>query len=390
MRLMMAWLQHLLIVLPAVANFYVASISSPAAYVGCVLLALFAIRLMEFKRDAAIALLPISIAGYGWMANEYGGVMFFLFYSGLVSAFIYFRRPALIAIMSLLTLVVLNAGAADHGLTHAWTINLTWGAMALLLTAAAATERKKAALEGLYDAMTHNHEALEQERRRTREFARKVEDYAQVEERSRIATELHDDLGHRLIRVKMMTEATLQLLEREPDKARAMLEQVRDQMEMSMDNMRRTVRKLRPAEENAARKYALNRLIEDAGRDLGIAVTLDIAGRPKPLYPSVEYVLYRNAQEAITNAVRHGGATAVEVELRFEPDALAMRVANNGSLPGDITSGLGLNGMRERIAMLGGKLVLSADGRFAITTLLPYNENGQQTPDSNLTPGTDH
>jgi signal transduction histidine kinase len=208
------------------------------------------------------------------------------------------------------------------------------------------------------------------------DYAMQVEDYAQAEERGRIAKEIHDDLGHRLIRLKMMMEAVLQLLDREPDRARAMLEQIRGQLEESMDNMRRTVRKLKPPEVGGARTYALDRLIEEAGRDLRIGIQFQVTGRPAPLYPSVEYVLYRNVQEAITNAVRHGGATAVEVELDFRTDAVVMSVANDGALPqSDVRYGLGMRGMQERIELLGGRLLIGSKGRFSVTTILPFLES---------------
>jgi two-component system NarL family sensor kinase len=374
MRLLLAWLQHLLIVLPAIATLYVSSIPSPGEYVGYILLALLILRLTMFAPRAAFFLLPIQILGYGWLCNVYGGLLFFLIFSGLVSAFLYFRKPVEIGVMVILSIVTLNSVVLDQSMKTLWIVNLVWLALTLLLASNYILNRKQERFERLYDALSNSHDQLEQERTRMLEYARKVEDYAQVEERGRIAIELHDDLGHRLIRVKMMTEAVLQLMEHDPQKAKHMLEQVRGQMEESMNNMRSTVRKLHPLEALNTRRYALPRLIEDAGRDLQIAVSFEITGRPLPLYPSVEYVLYRNAQEAITNAVRHGGATAVEIELYFAPDIVTMNITNNGKLPQDVSYGMGLRGMQERLAMLGGKLSVSLERGFVLSTVVPYHE----------------
>jgi two-component system NarL family sensor kinase len=374
MRLMLAWLQHLLIVLPAIATLYVSSIPSPGEYVGYILLALLILRLTMFAPRAAFFLLPIQILGYGWLCNVYGGLLFFLIFSGLVSAFLYFRKPVEIGVMVILSIVTLNSVDLDQSMMTLWIVNLVWLALTLLLTAIYTVNSKQERFERLYDTLSNSHDQLEQERTRMLEYARKVEDYAQVEERGRIAIELHDDLGHRLIRVKIMTEAVLQLMEHDPLRAKHMLEQVRGQMEESMNNMRSTVRKLQPPDALNARRYALPRLIEDAGRDLQIAVSFEITGRPLPLYPSVEYVLYRNAQEAITNAVRHGGATAVEIELYFAPDTVTMNITNNGKLPQDVSYGMGLRGMQERLAMLGGQLSVSVERGFVLSTVVPYHE----------------
>ncbi|KIL36197.1 hypothetical protein SD71_09615 [Cohnella kolymensis] len=372
MRPLLGWIQHLLILLPAIATMYVTEIKSPAVYVGYILLALLVVRIAELMPNASYLLLPLEMIGFGWLGSYYGGLLFFLVYAALISAFMHFRQIPALAVMALISLVAVNVIAPEQDIRSLWIVNLIWLALTLMLSAMYISERKKEDLEAVYEAASLRNERLLEERGRIQEFAQTVEDYAQVEERGRIATELHDDLGHRLIRVKMMTEAVLQLLDREPDKARQMLEQVRGQMEESMNNMRSTVRKLKPPEESSQRRYALHRLIEDAGRDLQIEVKLEMTGRPVPLYPSVEYVLYRNAQEAITNAVRHGAATAVNIELCFEPHSVRMSVANNGTIPAESAYGLGLRGMEERITMLGGKLLLSSEPCFSITTIIPY------------------
>ncbi len=139
-----------------------------------------------------------------------------------------------------------------------------------------------------------------------------------------------------------------------------------------MDNMRRTVRKLTPATQEGTRRYSLTRLITDAGQSMGIEVQMEIQGLAQPLYPSMEIVLYRNAQEAITNAVRHGGATKVRITLLFSRKSVRMSVANNGDLPsGEAASGLGMLGMKERAGMLGGKIEVECKAQYEVITELP-------------------
>ena len=77
------------------------------------------------------------------------------------------------------------------------------------------------------------------------------------------------------------------------------------------------------------------------------------------LDPDAELVLYRVAQEALTNALRHGACSRVTIEVRREEDAVVLRVADDGAGVGDAMSGAGIRGMRERAAMIGGRLRFS-------------------------------
>jgi signal transduction histidine kinase len=316
--------------------------------------------------------------GFGWLSHTYGGILYFLVYSGLISAYLYFRRPVEIASMVLLSGIILNSVILSDSAQASWISNLVWLGFTLLLTAIYNVNRIQERLELKVETLTEYQDQLEQERARAMEYARKVESYAQVQERGRIATELHDDLGHRLIRVKMMTEAALQLMEQHPQQAIRMVEQVRGQLEESMNNMRYTVRKLQPVDKHNERQYGLHRLIEDAARDLQIEVSFDLKGKPFPLYPSIEFVLYRNAQEAITNAVRHGGASAVEITLDFSEAAVIMNITNNGSIPESVSDGLGLKGMKDRLAVIGGQLQVSLESGFVISTIVPIHEASQR------------
>lgn len=378
MRPLLVWLQHLLILLPAVATLYVVNIPTAANYVGYILLALLCVRITELAPRFAYLLVPIELIGFGCLSNTYGGLLYFLLFSGIISIYLYFSRLVEIAAMMVLSVAVLLVVTVGSSTETAWTSILIWIACTFLLTANYANNRNREKLERLVENLSDSQDHLEQERARAMEYARQVEDYAQVQERGRIATELHDDLGHRLIRVKMMTEAALQLMEHSPEQAVRMVEQVRGQLEESMNNMRYTVRKLQPVETPNVRRYALHRLIEDAARDLQIDVSFELTGKPFPLYPSIEFVLYRNAQEAITNAVRHGGASAVEIGLDFAPDKVIMNITNNGKLPKDVSYGMGLKGMQERLTVIGGQLRVSLERGFVISTIVPYHQMSQR------------
>jgi len=371
MRSPLVWLQHLLIALPAIATLLETDIPNVGRYVACILSALLFARLLNYVRKHGLLLLLPGTIAFGWLFHEYGGLLYFLQYSLLAYAAASLRKPAELIIVFLFSILVLNAYASGQDSGTIWVMNLVWLVLTMLLVAYRMQNRKEIRLEESVEKLTGSQDQLEQERARVLEYARKVEDYAQVQERSRIATELHDDLGHRLIRVKMMSEAALQLMESNPGQAASLIGQVRGQLEESMNNMRYTVRKLQPVDSSGSRRYALHRLIEDAARDMQIEVDFKITGMPFPLYPSLEFVLYRNAQEAITNAVRHGGATAVKVGLDFSEEQIVMSISNNGTSPRDLSFGLGLKGMQDRLSVVGGQLRIETDPRFVLTNVVP-------------------
>ena len=240
-----------------------------------------------------------------------------------------------------------------------------WTTNAALLYAVNQFENKHHQVEELYEELALKNEELERTRRRILDHASQIEQYAQAEERNRIAKDIHDDLGHRLIRVKMMSEAAIKLFDSDVNRARGIVEQIRDQLQNSMERMRITVRKLIASDEEVARRYALDRIVAESAKELGIAISFQVLGMPRPLYPSIELILFKNAQEAITNAVRHGKASAITVELKFLTDNIVLKISNNGALPKEpIVAGLGMRGMRDRIAIPGESLNGSKQSSF--------------------------
>ncbi len=370
----LVWLRMLLVLAPAVITALAADIPSYSEYVAAILLGLIVVRVGMFKPAWLPILLPIELLGFGLLASVYDGLLYCAVYSAMLAGTLYLRDRLSQGLILLLSLGVLIAAVANQPETVRISAVLFWFAAAALLAAYAAVARRLEQTGRELEKLAGSREKVEASRRQTLDYARQVERHAQAEERSRIARELHDDLGHRMIRLKMMSEAVLHLFEHDPNRARELTEQIRNQLEDSMENMRRTVRKLQPVEESG-RQYALDRLIDDAARDLHIDVSFTITGRPEPLYPSLEFVLYRNAQEAITNAVRHGQAAAVAVELAFADREVRLTVTNDGSLPpSPIRQGIGLRGMEERVALLGGRLEIEQEGSFRIMTAIPIRD----------------
>ncbi|SDC78782.1 Signal transduction histidine kinase [Paenibacillus sp. UNCCL117] len=376
---MLVRLRYLLLILPAVGTAWFVPLSE-MGQLTCLLLLLFAwdrlrqSRLPDRLQPMAAAIETLALIG---LSHLYGGLLFLCHFSTLISAALH-SKGRLHPVQLAVHLIGLNAslhGTDDWRLLAAANLcALTTGGLLLRLTD---TGEQKKQLERVYDELRSKAYELDAARSRLVEYAGKVEQLAQAEERTRIARDIHDELGHKLIRSKMMLEAAVRLMPEQPERAHELTVQVRDHLTDSMESLRHTVRKLKPADAEL-QSYSLHRLIDNLAADHGLEVRHHISGLPRPIYPSLEIILYRNAQEAVTNAIRHGGASEIGIHLHYAPAQVVMTVSNNGRRPdlASLRKGLGLSGMEERVRLVGGDLQLRGDDSFAVVTSLPLHAGG--------------
>ncbi|MEJ3749421.1 histidine kinase [Actinomycetes bacterium KLBMP 9797] len=220
---------------------------------------------------------------------------------------------------------------------------------------------------------------LAQERISAEERARRT----LLEERTRIARELHDVVAHHLSVISIQAQVAPHLVPDPPEELMANLAGIRGNALAALGELRRVLGVLRLTDASSGRaehvpQPTLDQLGElvDNVRRAGLTVTTEIAGQPRPLPPGVELSAYRIVQEALSNAIRHAPGATVRVEIDYQPASLAVRVRNTAparSAPPSTGAGHGLLGMRERAAMLAGKLAAGStpDGGYAVTATLP-------------------
>jgi signal transduction histidine kinase len=206
-----------------------------------------------------------------------------------------------------------------------------------------------------------------------------------LEERSRIARELHDVVAHHMSVIAIQAEAAPYRVPDPPKELTSSFADIRANALQALAELRRVLGVLRAErdDDQAAPQPTLGRLGElVAGvRGAGLAVETTVAGTPRPLPAGVEVSAYRIVQEALSNAMRHAPGSQVRVELAYTAAALRLCVVNGppraaaATLPGP---GHGLLGMRERAAMLGGELTAAptAGGGYAVTAVLPLPREG--------------
>ncbi|OPH47745.1 hypothetical protein BC351_10885 [Paenibacillus ferrarius] len=362
--------RYLLILIPAVASMFLESYMSNGAYVFVILLFLWIaeLRRIVFSKSAWMLLLEIGFSG--WLSYHYDGILFILFYSTLLSYIPSMNQGTRFSFLGI-QIIVLNLSLHNQSGNDYVIANLIFLATSMLLLHMQRINQNKDDVELLYDQLRRQHYELDEARSQLMDYARQVENIAQIEERNRISRDIHDELGHKLIRLKMMMEASLRIIPTQPSKGMEMLASVRDQLTEGMEMLRSTVRRLKP-DEDSLQTYSLDRLIEDLTQENGISIEVALEGMPYVLYPSLSFILYRNAQEAITNAIRHGSATRVNIQLTYEPKQITMRITNNGKTPqAPYVKGIGMKGMEERSKLIGGHLFVTIEDHYAITTVLP-------------------
>ncbi len=179
---------------------------------------------------------------------------------------------------------------------------------------------------------------------------------AQEAERQRLAQELHDEVGQTLTAVLLQLKHAA---DRAPQTVRDDLHQAQETTRAGLDEIRRIARRLRPGVlEELGLRSALRALTTEFTTSRLSATTHFTPGLP-PLDPATELVLYRIAQEGLTNTARHARATHVEVHLRPHPDGrVSLLVRDNGQGIGAAAEGAGISGMRERALLIGADLTI--------------------------------
>ncbi len=194
-----------------------------------------------------------------------------------------------------------------------------------------------------------------------------VEHMATIAERERISRDLHDLLGHTLSMITLKAELAGKLFERDPAACRQEIREIETAARDALSEVRTAV--------SGYRTSGLAQALATARASLGAAgIGFDEQVQPFALPPAAEHVLALALREAVTNIVRHAGATRCAFTLALEQGVIVFRVADDGAALADgkvIDPGNGLRGMRERVAALGGTVALRVERGLALELTLP-------------------
>jgi signal transduction histidine kinase len=206
------------------------------------------------------------------------------------------------------------------------------------------------------------------------ELAATREELAKVSrdaERARVARDIHDTLAQGFASVLLQLEAVATELDADGEAARRHLAAAQDTARANLAEARSLVGALTPPDLRASSLVeALRRLVERTGREIGAAVVFEVTGTPRALPANQEVVLFRGAQEALTNVGKHAAARTVEVGLGFDTVGVCLRVRDDGKGFANGSDGFGLAGMRARVLEVGGTMAVEPTPGGGVTVRL--------------------
>ncbi|HEC62587.1 MAG TPA: sensor histidine kinase [bacterium] len=190
------------------------------------------------------------------------------------------------------------------------------------------------------------------------EYAVTSENEAKVNERKRVAREVHDTLGYALTNLIMMMEESLDI---SAGRQRILIEQALSQANEGLQEVRRAVHALGSTQnDETSGPKAIYRLVKSFEKATHIKVVLHLGDIPWSFGNEANQIAYRLVQEGITNAIRHGKCSEITVYLTRDGYGIRLNIWDNGIGFSDVEEGYGLQGMRERIASIEGTLEISS------------------------------
>ena len=251
----------------------------------------------------------------------------------------------------------------------------------------------------LVEQLAQSNSELEEAHRQLAQSVAQEQELAVLRERTRLAREMHDTIGHALVLISVKLEAAQRLRERDPERCDHELESTKQIARETMTALRASIADLRsPTLEHAQINHALSRAVREFAQRTGLHVTYTFQADIDRLSEAIEETLWKVSQEAFANIEKHAHASHVQVRIRRQDEKLLMhihddgiglaqtlyQIQKDGSLVYSSSNGhYGLRGMRERVEAIGGHLTLHS-GKEQGTTIeielpLAYSESMEET-----------
>lgn len=201
---------------------------------------------------------------------------------------------------------------------------------------------------------------------------KKIKELAIFEERNRIAREIHDSVGHHLTGLVMNLDFCEKIAAGKPSMAAEQISKCRMLAKDCLSEIRRSVKALKPvAVESNNLMSSLNELVTGSMEKFSIDVALKISGEVYITKPEFDAAVYRACQEAVTNSVRHGNSTNIQIDIEYGEKEFVLSVSDNGKGCQKINMGSGLTGMKERFEQFDGVVEFDSVHGFSIKITVP-------------------
>ncbi len=216
----------------------------------------------------------------------------------------------------------------------------------------------------LYRELLNAHKKLQN-------YSDKIRQLTLIEERNRITKDLHDTLGHNITGLIMQLEMASSLINEDLDTSKQLIEASKENARNNLKQVRTILSALR--EDTPYDTIdSIKDLVSDFSKKTGIDIQFHVGGTIIKLSPDGYIILYRIIQEAMTNAVRHGQASKIDIHILFRDSEIQFKVEDNGIGCDIIIEGFGLKGMKDRVSQLGGTISYHSTHGFIINGSIPF------------------
>lgn len=234
----------------------------------------------------------------------------------------------------------------------------------------------------LNEKLNMTNEELRQANLLLKTYAKEVEKAAATRERNRLAREIHDTLGHSLTGIITGIEACTALIDAAPDATKMQLKVIADVARQGMTDVRRSVKALRPdALEKMHLADALAQMIDEIQTATNVKIQYQCSASLSCFSEDEEDIIYRIVQESITNSMRHGKATNIQITISRNYNMLNLSIQDNGVGCDKVEKGFGLHHMEERLALLNGSLSYNGEHGFTLNAGIPIRWGTEENED---------
>lgn len=199
-----------------------------------------------------------------------------------------------------------------------------------------------------------------------------TEKFGEKNERKRLARELHDTIGHALVGMAVGVDACITMIDKNPQLAKAQLKIISKAIRKGMKDVRNSLNKMRP---DFLQQYRLKEAIEKMKEEISdvtdLKINLNYQIDETGFDTKIEDILFRVIQESITNSIRHGLATVVDIDIYKENNLLCLKIKDNGKGCKAINYGFGLKQMVERVSQIRGDINFYSENGFTTEIKIP-------------------
>jgi signal transduction histidine kinase len=217
------------------------------------------------------------------------------------------------------------------------------------------------------------YEVIQEQNQALAQYAQEVEKLALLEERNRMARDLHDSIGHHFTSITVGLDAISYMVESQPKMAVEKITSLAELARSGLAEVRRTIHEIAPTDDQLPLTDQLKTLVTSFGTHTNTETSFEIRGVEPPIPPHQKLTLVRCLQECMTNAKRHGDAKYIRVKIEYKKDSIVLTVFNNGKRMDMDKFGFGLQSMKRRLEELNGNFQVQNDLEgVVVKSTLPY------------------